>query len=337
MCLIKNALSIVLFLTATHLCAQQFVYKAGYFGFFDNREYFNPYTNDQTIFGSRISGELGYEFNSNNRILAGLDYLYEFGSKGELIAPDVIAYYHGSTDKAGIYFGAFPGRNKTVMPFALLNDTFQYYRPVMEGMLLEYRSANYYQNIWIDWTGKQSFTKREAFHIGLSGSLHSGVFAWQHHLIMTHLAHSKAQADEHIRDNAGIVLQPGLNLSGKTILDSLSLYAGVLASYDRIRNVYDFRTPVGFLAELNAGYKNIGLHGVLYSGESQEITSGDGFYSSDFYCRVDASWQKQKNQIYGKLQLSLHFMPGITDISMSLVVRATIGGAFRHHHLRSEK
>ena len=43
--------------------AQNFRYKAGYFGFFDNREYFNNYVNDQTIFGSRISGELGYAFN----------------------------------------------------------------------------------------------------------------------------------------------------------------------------------------------------------------------------------------------------------------------------------
>ena len=68
----------------TNLSAQHFIYKAGYFGFFDNREYFNEFVNDQTIFGSRIYGELGYSFNENNRIMAGADYLYEFGSKGEL-------------------------------------------------------------------------------------------------------------------------------------------------------------------------------------------------------------------------------------------------------------
>ncbi|HEX2395298.1 MAG TPA: hypothetical protein VHI78_08130, partial [Bacteroidales bacterium] len=260
----KNAFYLSLFLSCTNLNAQQFIYKAGYFGFFDNREYFNPYVNDQTIFGSRISGELGYEFNSNNRIMTGTDFLYEFGSKGELNAPDIIAYYKGNSENASMYLGAFPRMNLTPLPFVLLNDTFSYYRPVMEGMLFEYKTNNFYHNIWIDWTSRQSLAKRETFLIGFSGFLNKGIFSYQHHFIMTHLAHSKARVDEHIRDNAGITILPGVNLSGLTFLDSLSVYAGVLGSYDRIRGVYDFRFPLGMLTEINAGYRQIGLHTILY-------------------------------------------------------------------------
>lgn len=333
----RIAFYLILLLSCTNLSAQQFKYKAGYFGFFDNREYFNRFVNDQTIFGSRISGELGYEFNINNRIMAGTDFLYEFGSKGELIAPDIIAYYNGSSKNANIYLGAFPRMNLTPLPFSMLNDTFSYYRPVMEGLLIDYKTDILYHNLWIDWTSRQSSAKRETFMIGFSGFVNKGILAYQHHFIMTHLAHSKARNDEHIRDNAGITVLPGINLSGLTFLDSLSVYAGVLASYDRIRGVYDFRFPLGMLTEINAGYRQIGLHATIYAGESQVITSGDGFYKSDFYCRADAFWLTSKPGITGKLQVSLHFIPGITDISMSLVVRATIGGAFRRHQLSFEK
>jgi hypothetical protein len=331
----------VIYATLIHICSnvssQQFVYRAGYFGFFDNREYFNSFINDQTIFGSRISGEAGYAFDDHNRIMAGIDFFYEFGSKGELMTPDIIAYYHGSGKKTGIYLGAFPRLNLTSMPFALFTDTFSYYRPVMEGMLLEYRSANFYHNAWIDWTSRQSFDKRETFIIGLSGFAGVGLFAYQHHFIMTHLAHSKSRTDENIRDNAGFAILPGLSFSDNGLLDSLSVYAGILGSYDRVRGIYDFRFPLGFLAEINARYRTIGFHGTVYSGESQVITSGDGFYESDFYCRTDAFWEAAGNGISGRLLVSLHFIPGVTDISMSLVIKASIGGTFHRHHLRSEK
>lgn len=337
MYLIKNTFLFLLFIASSGINAQQFEYKVGYFGFFDNREYFNRFVNDQTIFGSRITGEAGFSLNENNRIMAGTDFLYEFGSKGELVAPDIIAYYHGKSQKTGIYLGAFPRMNLTEMPIALLTDTFAYYRPVMEGMLLEYHSGGNYQNLWIDWTSRQSLKKRETFLIGFSGFFHSGVIGWQHHFIMTHLAHSIARTDEHIRDNAGIALLPGIILSHLTPLDSLSVYAGVLGSYDRIRNIYDFRFSLGFLGELNAKYRNFGFHGTLYTGESQVITSGDGFYESDFYCRTDAYWQTEYPGIKGKLQVSLHFIPGITDISMSLLIQASIDGIFRRHQSSSEK
>ena len=318
--------------------AQNFEYKAGYFGFFDNREYFNDYVNDQTIFGSRISGELGYSFNERNRIMAGLDYLYEFGSKGEWIAPDFIAYYQGQNKNAGIYMGAFPRQNKIAMPFALLNDTLQYYRPTVEGILIDFKRPGFYHNVWIDWTGRQSYTKKESFLLGFSMYLNRGVFFYQHHFVMTHLAHSMNVAlEQHIRDNAGFTILPGADLTGMVPLDSLTLSAGVLASYDRIRGVYDFRFPVGFLGEINALYKNLGLKGTFYAGEKQVITSGDGFYQSDVYGRADIFYQRATARVSGKVQFSMHFIPGLVDLSMLLVVKASLEGPFRNHQSSSLK
>src|SRR5512133_701608 len=295
---------------STNGISQQFIYKAGFFGFFDNREYFNPYINDQTIFGTRISGEAGYDFNADNRIMAGINYLYEFGSKGEGIAPDFTAYYHGQRENAGIYLGAFPRYELVSMPFALMSDTICYYRPNVEGILLEYHRNGLYQNVWIDWTGRQSFEKKEMFLLGFSGFIKKGIFISQHHFVMTHLAHSKKHVDEHIRDNAGFTVMPGLDLAEIISIDTLTINAGVLASYDRLRGVYDFRFPVGFISELNAGYKGFGLKATFYAGDNQMITSGDGFYKSDIYGRIDFFYRLTNSSISSKIQVSTHFVPG---------------------------
>ena len=335
----KCLLAGFLWLTVTNsLHTQNFVYKIGYFGFLDNREYFNEFANDQTIFGSRIYGEAGYTFNERNRIMAGANYLYEFGSKGEWIAPDITAYFSGRYKHLDFLIGAFPRANMTAMPLALMTDTLGYYRPNMEGILLDYGTQNFHHNLWIDWTSRQSYQKRETFLLGFSGYAKIGIFLYQHHFIMTHLAHSLAHgSDELIRDNAGFSLMPGVDLSAISGLDSLTFSAGLLGSYDRIRSKYDFRFPLGFYAELEAAHKGFGVHGILYAGESQVITSGDGFYKSDFYSRADAFYRLSASHIEGRLQFSFHFIPDMIDLSMSLLVRAQLDGMFRSHQSTSPK
>jgi hypothetical protein len=103
--------------------AQEFIWEVGNYSFFDNREYFNPFVDDQTIFGSRIYGSAGFALNENNRFAFGADYLYEFGSKGEGRDPDLILYYEGSYRELDFKIGAFPRREEMAMPLALLSDT----------------------------------------------------------------------------------------------------------------------------------------------------------------------------------------------------------------------
>jgi hypothetical protein len=328
-----NLIIIVALIISFNFQAQDFKWKAGYFGFMDNREYFNKYVNDQTIFGSRISGALGFSVNGNNTIMAGADFLYEFGSKGNLQVPDIILYYYGSRKNLDFYLGVFPRYHKINMPMALMIDTFQYFRPNIEGSLLSFKSSSFSHNIWIDWTGRQSFSRREAFLIGFSGLLKKNMFLYRHHFIMSHLAHSMLNLpEEHIRDNGGYSLMLGLDFSSLIHLDSLTLYAGFLGSYDRIRGVYDFRFPFGWIGEMDAVYKGFGLHATIYSGESQSIFSGDGFYKSTFYSRADAFYMITSSSIQGKLQFSFHFLPDVVDLSISLVIRAQLEGLFRYHH-----
>ncbi len=331
----KTALTIFFLLILSAVSqAQAILYKAGYFGFMDNREYFNPYVNDQTIFGSRINAEMGFAF-ENKKVMTGIDYLYEFGSKGELIPPDFTLYYNSKTKYLDFYLGAFPRLGLLNMPMALMIDTFQYYRPNIEGILLDYRSENFSHNIWLDWQGRQSYETRERFMLGFSGHAKAGLFTYQHHAIMSHVAHViDAPPDQHLEDNGGYAIMVGLDLSPVTGFDTLAFSTGYLGSYDRLRGVYDMQFASGWLTEAEAIYKGFGIRGTIYRGDSQKIISGDGFYKSTSYSRADVFYKVSKSHIQGLFQFSFHFLPDNVDFSMALTVRAQLDGMFE---IKSQK
>jgi hypothetical protein len=326
----KLCFILILSLTITGVSqAQDILYKAGYFGFMDNREYFNPYVNDQTIFGSRINAEIGLAIEENKKVMAGFDYLYEFGSKGELIAPDIILYYNSKTKYLDFYLGAFPRLNLLNMPMALMIDTFQYYRPNMEGILLNYRGKNFRHNIWLDWQGRQSIDTRERFMLGFSGNAKIGMFTYQHHAIMSHVAHTlDAPPDQHLEDNGAYAVLAGLDLTPVTGLDTLAFSTGYFGSYDRLRGVYEMQFSSGWLTELEFRYLGFGLRGTIYRGDSQKILSGDGFYKSPKYSRADVYYQVSRSHIQGVVQFSFHYLPDNVDFSMLLTVRAQLDGLF---------
>ncbi len=306
---------------------QEFEWQAGYFGFFDNREYFNSYVIDQTILGARLQAEAGFALNSRSRFSGGLDYLYEMGSKGELTAPDIILYYQGQTNNFDLRLGAFPRHETVDMPRALLNDTLGYYRPAVEGIWLEYHTPAFRHNVWVDWTGRQSENKREAFMMGLSGHYGRGLFLYQHHAVMSHIAHSADPLnEEHIRDNAALAAMAGINLSAYLIFDTLILSSGFLGSCDRVRHISDFAFSAGWLSEAEVKYRGAGLHVSMYKGDSQLIISGDGFYKAPFYTRTDLYYERISRSVSGRAQFSLHFIRELVDLSMSLQVRARLGG-----------
>ncbi len=307
---------------------QNFEWKAGFHGFFDNREYFNEYTDAQTIFGSRLSVEAGFAVNGNNRFKAGLSYLYEFGSKGDLIAPDIIMYYNGQFKYINFFIGAFPRRNLIHHPLILLTDTLDYYRPNVEGMFLEFKAGRFYHSLWIDWTGRQTSEKRETFLIGGEGGIGRGIFFYRHNFIMYHFARPSVPIPgDHIRDNGGLTASLGLNLSSKIYLDSLTLTSGIAVSYDRLRSIYDFNFPAGWLNNIIIMHKGFGINGLYYEGDSQILLYGEGFYKSGRYGRIDLYYESNiSHLIRCKLQFSFHFIPGIMDTSQSFSVYLSLDG-----------
>jgi hypothetical protein len=326
---LRKCLLIVLFviLSALNISAQQFDWKAGYLGFFDDRESDNLYAYAQTMFGCRISTEAGVLIDDRNRFGAGIDYLYEFGSKGNLIAPDIIMYYNGSYKKFDFSLGAFPRFGKLEMPLALLKDSLNYYRPNIEGFYLEYNTSGFKHNFWVDWTTRKSETVRESFSVGLSGFCNKGIFVYQHHFLINHLAYTAPYTPgTHLRDNAGYSIMAGIDFTSFTGLDSLVVTTGILGSSDYLRDVYGFRFPIGWIGEAEARYKGFGLHGLIYSGDEQDIITGDRSFNSGFYTRADAYYRFSNKLIDSRLQISFHHLVLANEFSAQFVLRVRIGG-----------
>jgi hypothetical protein len=324
--------SLIISITVINICllaeGQDFEWRAGFDGFFDNREYFNEFTEPQTMFGSRLHAEIGFALNARNRFRGGLNYLYEFGSKGDLVAPDITMYYNGRAKHVNFFIGAFPRRNIIDHPLILLKDTLTYYRPNVEGMFLEVRSEWGYHNIWVDWTSRQTDTRRETFLIGGEGMLRKGVFFYRHDFIMYHYAGPAVPIPgDHIRDNGGLTVNIGADLSALINIDSLIFSSGLAVSYDRVRNLYDFNFPAGWISSIKIMHKGAGINGLYYYGDSQVLLYGDGFYKSDNYGRIDLFYESSiRERLSGKLQFSFHFVPGEINSSQSFTMIINLEG-----------
>lgn len=300
------------------------------FGFADNREYASAGLYAQSILGIRMAPEIGIRVDSIHRVRFGANFLQEFGAQpfGARVNPTV--YYNYENKGLSFYLGAFPRLDLVGnYPRAVLNDTLLYYRPNMEGLFLRYQKEGFHQQLWIDWTSRQTAEDREQFVVGLSGKLQKQLFFFSHYLTMVHTASSFNETFP-VRDNMTGMLQLGLDLSQQTTLDSLTFSAGILVSLDRQRGVYESRTPKGAIIDLHAAYKAIFLNNTFYKGQAHDIMFGDRFYTKDTYNRLDLGWKPFRSaNIEGSFMLSLHFTPGQISNQQMLLLRYNLGGGVK--------
>ncbi len=311
--------------------AQDIGWNVHFHGFADNREYAHSDGYSQSILGVRIAPEIYFSLDSNHFLHAGINYLHEFGSRGsgvDRVSPTV--YYNYKRQGHDFYMGMFPreGLLSTYHP-AILNDTLRYYRPNIEGLLWRYSRNAFHQQLWIDWTSRQTAMEREQFLAGASGHVGMGIAYFSHQITLWHNAGSKASSGTDqlpIRDNAAAMVKLGVDLTPLLFLDSLDVSGGALLAYDRLRGVYDWRTPKGFITDLYAEYRKFFLTNSFYAGESMPIVYGDRFYTANRYNRLDLGWKPlQYKGLEGRFTLSFHFTPGAVDNQQQFTLRYSIG------------
>ncbi|MNL04456.1 hypothetical protein D3C87_1250240 [compost metagenome] len=323
----KIKISLTLFLlsfTLINAHAQQLEASLNLHTFADNREYARTNRFSQTIFGLRFSPEVGLLLDSVHRLRAGFNALQEFGSSKFTNKIDPVVYYEFNKKSWNFYMGIFPRYNLlSDYPRALLNDTLNYYQPNVEGILLKYENSNWRQLFFIDWTSRQTATDRENFIVGFSGRFKKDLFFVSHYAMLLHNAGPAVDIPgDHIEDNGAIALKAGLDLSGRTFLDSLTVNAGGLMSFERVRSVTGWKTPKGLLFEMQMEYHRFGVANSFYTGEGHNIKYGDRFYTAKTYNRTDLSWRpKIYKGIEGKLTLSFHFLEGTVDSQQAFGIR----------------
>ncbi|MDH8701625.1 hypothetical protein M2138_000972 [Dysgonomonadaceae bacterium PH5-43] len=300
--------------------SQEFVWKAGVHSFFDNTEYEgSKVQNSQTMAGVHLAPELGIKWNKKHSFYVGADLMHEFGSDKTVDYHDPIVYYEYSGNPFRFYMGAVP-RNIILdkYPRMFFQDSINNYRPVINGFFWELNKKNNYANVWLDWTGRQTETRNEAFFMGWSGRYNYNCLYAQHFGYMFHFAKTKNAADdEFVHDNGLILTSVGADFAKTTGFDKLELNVGWSVGLDRNRGVGEWHRPQGFVSEAKIEYRGIGLFNTLYLGESQQtfygehsnaLYWGDSFYRLKKYDRADIYINFFKSSAVNlKFTCSLHF------------------------------
>jgi len=302
-----------LLLIAIASSAQKLEYEVQFYGIGDNREFQSQVANSQTILGERTSFAIGTTLEGNHHFRIGLDHLFEFGSEMNEQIPKLIAYYQYEDERKTFYFGAFPRLHLINFPLALLTDTLNYYRPNIEGMYGRYNWSWGHQDGFVDWTSRQTDTRRETFLAGFSGEMRYRSLFFQNFLTLFHFAGRAIRVPgENVEDDMGAVLYVGSYLDKLLPLQKGYIRLGGLESTFRERHTgTGFQNTWSFTGELYGETKNFALRCTLSEGQGHHLMMGDRFYDVGNYIRTDVYWKFINGEhIQGKFNLSFHVING---------------------------
>ncbi|MDR3693298.1 hypothetical protein [Mucilaginibacter sp.] len=301
-------------------------------GFLDNREYKDFVARSRTYSGMRTELDFGLNIDSLNHFVVGANGIHEFGAVPFFLKVNPVAYYKFKSSTWQFYAGEFPRTGLLDnYPRALLNDTLQYYRPNVEGLLAKYQTSHFMETGWIDWVSRQTDTAREQFLFGFEGRYKpslSGPFYIAHYFLLEHNAGAAIlRPDDHIQDNGGGQIKLGLDFSHKQkLFDSLSFEAGFMFSMERTRGVDGLQTPKGFVASAYGSFSRFAIFDEFYAGQGSHINFGDSFYEKKFYNRLDLIFNTFVYKgLRGKFVLSVHRTPGYTSNQEAFNVSYDLG------------
>lgn len=289
------------------------------FAFLDDHEYDALIPLRKTISGTRTELDLGYNLDSDNHFIVGTNALHEFGGKPYFLTLDPVAYYSYTGEHWLFNAGEFPRQDLlTQYPRALLNDTMQYYRPNVQGLLLRNKNKFGYETGWIDWISRQTPTNRNQFMAGELGTFIPNpghAFYISHYFLFEHNAGSKSDTAANIQDSGGAQIRLGLDFSHRTIFDSLKFEAGAMGTAHRTRSMYQFQVSKGFVASVYISYKRFSIFDEFYKGDPNYLTYADPFYIKPIYNRLDFIYSAFVGKhLKGQFILGLHQSPArLTD------------------------
>lgn len=315
----------------------KFVFGIDNFSFFDNREVSSPYQRSQTIFGSRLGGEVGIQFGAN-QIMIGAMGIKDFGEK-KWAKEAFTFYYHYEKGHFSGAFGLFPRqRLKAELPDIFIYDSLRYYTPTINGALIQYTAHQGYAEVYCNWLSKQGKNKREVFELVSDGRFGLKGFYVGWNFQMLHYALPSEATDEHIYDK--VMLHPHVGFETNKVgwLDALRVNAGAVMSFNRDRADMKWKRPLGFMGELRLRKWRLELHDLLYVGERQfsdygkhgvELHRGDPYFQSRTYNRTDLSFYLlNKDYIQCRATASVHFTEGEVDNSQQIILRIALDKNF---------
>ncbi|MDD3404868.1 MAG: hypothetical protein PHH23_01180 [Paludibacteraceae bacterium] len=300
----KYKILIILFCSGffQNICAQKFLYDVDFVTYFDNREYHSELQKSKTVFGMRLSPEIGIglgdSLGGTHRVMAGASYIQPFGAYWESARVYPTIYYEYCQKGFTASLGAVPYSHMFhALPDYLMSDSMAYAYPNIQGALFQYVSKWGFAEFLCDWRGMESSDTREAFRLIVDGRFNYKWFLAGGYAQMNHLA-NKSDDQPNLGVCDDIYLNPfvGVDFSNKTPLDSLSFQVGYILGLQRDRKRELSYVPQGCKIDLFLRWRFLGLQNSFYVGNNLMplyaecgtlLNQGNPFYQAQVYNRTD--------------------------------------------------
>lgn len=330
--------------------AQDFVWNADFDFRFDNREYGDPskmIAPSGTLFGANLRPEAGIGWGYGHKLMLGLTIPADMGSENFMGDPELLVYYawEGKTFRSSL--GLFP--RKRVMgrySYAFFSDSFLFYKPTIEGMLIQYVKPDWFVELGCDWNGLRSKTRREMFTIFFAGEARKG-FSYAGYTATLH-HHASSDTAYGVVDNGLADFYIGLDFSSLWRDVELRFQGAWVQAYQNDRQ--HIGTPVlpgGFELELAMRKRDIGMRNTFYKGDdlmpywnlpyedaagnayADNLYFGDPFYrvgESGFYNRLELYWEpKLKDGLTLRISSVHHYDGAHWGWQQVVALRVNIG------------
>ena len=280
------------------LCAQELRLSVDFATLFDNTEYASlKNTSSGTLFGSRLTPQVGLEWWDTNEFVVGADLYQDFGHDKFLSDAKLQLYLASKSFRFDIYAGIFPREAMNGLCSPLFFDpAYCYYNNNISGVLARYRDPQSpsYVEFAMDYTGKRSYDVRESFEILSSGrqSFYVGrgeYLSLGYDFLMGHYAKDyNPETRDGVVDN--ILLRPYLRYDHYDLPDigrhglMLTLTLSYIQSLQRDRiNENVWQCPFGgeLFAELR--WAGLSVSNRLYMGKGSLLSYYDRYGSALYH------------------------------------------------------
>jgi hypothetical protein len=289
---------------------------------FDNREYDSEFSKSQTLFGAKLTPEIGLHWGRDySGLLIGTTMIEEFGAETFEKKPEMLLYYRYDSPEYLIYAGRF-SRKSVIGKYskAFFNDSVCFFDANIDGILLQYKGNKGYAELAFDWNSRQSETRREKFMIFSSALQKKGVVYGGYNFSMYHYA--MVAGGNGVVDNVWVMPFVGIDLDEKVFFDKLSLEAGWLQAFQNDRsNVGKYVKPGGVHIETQIEKYKFGVMNTLFYGDcmmpyyeryGNGLYRGDSFYSTAYgkYHRLEIYWKPLRRKDMDLKVSSVHHYDG---------------------------
>ena len=302
------------------LAAQEVEWSIDATALINNREGGDVYTPAQTFIFTRLAPEVGVSLNDRAHVLKGGVAWYQPMTdemSGFKVLPTL--YYRYNSDNGWhVTAGMFP---RTLMvqraPRYMWSDSLDYCQPNVRGIMAQVIKPAGYTELAVDWRQIPTDVRREAFTVMVNNDWRvAGPFRLGGHVQYSHLAMSHVGKEyQHVNDDILINPMLGLDLSHRTILDSLRFDLGALITMERDRGDMEWLNQAGLLATTTARWRWLQVDETFYAGKAlmplypyqgSLLNLGDPYFNHKVYSRTDLIGHIVSNQ-YVDMSLSLAY------------------------------